>query len=226
MLSLVGGPAYAQDAQDAEQTPEAGPVYVPGRLIVGVTGDNAPTMQAAGALQAFGVEVVQPTDSCVTADLAGARVAGEPGPTIVQVWQVAPGAEESAMELLRQQPGIAFVERDIYMYAAQEGVDPDGRSEADEEDQLFEIAYSINDPLYAEYQWGPQRANFARLAVDPKLQCARYRARGGDRQRRRLRPSGPGDAAAQRQELSRSEQPAERRQRSWYACGGHYRRGY
>ena len=151
------GLAYAQTPAPEGATEEP---YIPGRLIVGMdpAADlNATGLQAADALQALDAQVITAADPCV-ADAALAASAGVQ--TAVQSWQVLPGHEEEAIALLSAQPGVRFVARDVYMYAAQdEIVDP---AAADEADLAPETVYPVNDPLYTSYQWGPQRANFPR----------------------------------------------------------------
>ncbi len=153
--------AYAQAPTPEGSTEGAAEEsYIPGRLIVGVdtaADVGAATMQAAGALATLDAQVVTAADPCV-ADALSAASAGMQ--TAVQSWQVAPGREEEAIALLSEQPGVRFVARDVYMYAAQdETVEP---AAADAADLAPETAYTVNDPLYTSYQWGPQRANFPR----------------------------------------------------------------
>lgn len=172
LATLVFLAPAAASAQDVPPGPDDRPLYVPGRLVVGVSPDAAAfagdpaALQAASALQSMDVQVVQATDPCVAGEAAAAGAqADSPAATpVVQTWQVPPGQEDAAMALLRQQPGVAFVERDVYVYAAQDGagaVPPAGDAAAADE-QAAEAVYQINDPLYAPYQWGPQRANFPR----------------------------------------------------------------
>ena len=169
LVLLIPAAAHAQDVQTDQ---DGRPLYVPGRLVVGISpdavtlaADPAAAVQAASALQGLDVQVVQATDPCVAGDAAGAASAQEDSADaapVVQTWQVPPGEEDAAIALLNQQPGIAFAEREVYVYAAQESADsatPMGDTAAADE-QATEAVYQVNDPLYAPYQWGPQRANF------------------------------------------------------------------
>ena len=171
LVLFVPGAARAQDVATDQ---DGRPLYVPGRLVVGISPDAATlaagpaaAVQAASALQGMDVQVVQAIDPCLVGDAATAAGAqadsSDPAP-VVQTWQVPPGEEDAAIALLSQQPGITFVERDIYVYAAQEGAgmaSPAGDTSAADK-QATEAVYQVNDPLYAPYQWGPQRANFPR----------------------------------------------------------------
>ena len=196
MLVLLA-PAVAH-AQEVQTDQDGRPLYVPGRLVVGISpdaatlaADPAAAVQAASALQGMDVQVVQATDPCVAGD-AAAATAGAPADSsaiapVVQTWQVPPGEEDAAMALLSQQPGITFVERDVYVYAAQEGTgiaSPIGDTAAADR-QATEAVYQVNDPLYAPYQWGPQRANFPRANLKTRRthrpvlsRCASSRGRG------------------------------------------------
>ncbi len=189
LVLLMPAAAHAQDVQPGQ---DDRPRYVPGRLVVGIApgaatfaadpaADPAAAVQAASVLQGLDVQVVQAADPCVAGEAAGAgaqpdNLAAAPA---VQTWQVPPGEEDAAIALLQEQPGIVFVERDVYVYAAEEGADttsPLGDTAAAEE-QATEAAYQVNDPLYVPYQWGPQRANFPRawqlLPVTPTLTSIR-----------------------------------------------------
>ena len=162
ILTLADAAAQAQ-ASGASAAADAA-VYVPGRLIVGVdpaADPGALSLQAAGALAALDVQVLEVTDPCVASASAAADAAGQfTASTAVQSWQVAPGEEAAAIALLAAQPGVRFVVRDVYMHAAQEEiVEPAAAAAA----QLAaETVFSVNDPLYLSQQWGPQRASFAR----------------------------------------------------------------
>lgn len=184
LVLLVPAAAHAQDVQPL---PDERPLYVPGSLVVGISpdaatfaADPAAAVQAASALEGLDVQVVQATDPCVAGDAAsaaGVQADGTAVGPVVQTWQVPPGEEDAAIALLSQQPGIAFVERDVYVYAAQEGtVTPTGDNAAADK-QAAETVYQVNDPLYAPYQWGPQRANFPRawqlVPVSPTLTSVR-----------------------------------------------------
>jgi subtilisin family serine protease len=105
---------------------------------------------------------VQADDPCIATDAATAAAEGQ---AVVQSWRVPPGQEEAAIELLRGQPGILFVERDVVIHAAQEvagaGTIPPSPA-AVGLDLATETAYAVNDPLYPTEQWAPQRAGFPR----------------------------------------------------------------
>ena len=176
---VLFSPAAAR-AQDLQPAADDRPLYVPGRLVVGIAPGASPlaadlaanpaaAVQAASALQGMDVQVVQATDPCVSSDTpttaAGTQADSLAAGPVVQTWQVPPGQEEAAMALLSQQPGIVFVERDVYVYAAQEGENTATSADGDvasAKEQATEAVYQVNDPLYAPYQWGPQRANFPR----------------------------------------------------------------
>ncbi len=167
----------------AQEEPPADP-YIPGRLIVGLEGGAAPTAAgvppalssglqselSSAAWQAMDLQVVTADDPCID----NSSLSAAAGQTVVQAWQVAPGQEEQAIDLLRQQPGVAFVVRDVYVYAAQDALQPSADDAAGVAD---EMAFSVNDPLYALYQWAPQRAGYPRawqlLANQPALSSVR-----------------------------------------------------
>ena len=172
LVLIAPAGAHAQDVQPAA---DDRPLYVPGRLVVGISAGASTlaagpdAVQAASALQGMNAQVVQAADPCIPTNAVGEAVGTQAeglaaGP-VVQTWEVPPGEEDAAIALLRRQPGVAFVERDVYVYAAQEGVNTATPAEGDVDaakEQATEAVYQVNDPLYAPYQWGPQRANFPR----------------------------------------------------------------
>jgi len=160
-------PALVQAQDEPTPIPANGDVVTPtvanepselvaGQIIVGLR-SSPENVAARAALAGLNAEFVAAVDPCVDGtevDASGLRI---------QVWRVAPGSEADALAVLRQQPDVAFAEQDGVVRAAQDGA-PDavpaiaGGGAANS----VQAVYAIDDPLYPDRQWGPQRINLSR----------------------------------------------------------------
>ncbi|MBP7960523.1 MAG: S8 family serine peptidase [Caldilineaceae bacterium] len=166
--------AQAADPQSQSQSPSeleprattltqgyAAGYFVPGEILVGVSGPAISEAQAigpdapvilSGLMAQVGATladpaVLPPLSAQEWAEASGMVMAAAQmdGSVTVQLWRVEPGQEVAALTFLAGQPDLVFAEPNGVVWAAE-----------------LPAPIAPTDPLYDSYQWGMQRINVSR----------------------------------------------------------------